>query len=263
MISRRWVGGLVIAAALLLFSSSVAKADIVNAFVDDLSGWQTATSGINTVDFDLGRPLLHGSYEIFSTLAGLNLQAVGTAPSQTLNFNGLYTDGGGTTKYEMYVINTSPGDPSYWNSGNMLKGPAYRPGQAAPIRVTLPGGGVTSVGLDLRTVDDVAQAFSIVLYAGLTPTAFYTSPTISTQDPGASYYHNFWGATSDTPITRMDIILLGNIGSTTSPIIDNFHIGTMAGVPDPVGETPEAATIYLTLAGLALIVSSRRWKFSV
>jgi hypothetical protein len=263
MISKRWVGGLVIAAALLLLSSGRAKADVVSTFVDDLSGWQTATNGINTVDFELGRNLKYGSYEIFSTLAGLDLQATGSAPNQTINFSGLYTDGGGTTKYEMYVINTPPGDSSYWNSGNMLKGPAYRPGQAAPIRVKLPAAGVTSVGVDLRTVDDVAQAFSIVLYAGLTPTAFYTSPSISTQDPGASYYHNFWGATSDTPITRMDIILLGNIGSTTSPIIDNFRIGTIAGVPDPVGEAPESATVYLTLAGLGLIASSRRWKFSL
>jgi hypothetical protein len=264
MQTKWWWGQVIILAFVAIFAAS-ARADVVSTYLEGYASWQDASTSIKTIDFELGRPLKNGTYELFNTAAGLNLQATGALSGEVTNFNSMYVDpNSGITKYNMFITNPSPGDSTYWGSGMELKGTAYRPDQQTRIRITLPTGGEKSVGLDLRSADNPGQSFEIVLYKDSTFTPFYTAASVSTQDPGAANYHSFWGATTDVPITRMDVILLGDVAYTTTPIIDNFRYGGASTVSGGGGGGTDAATpepptgmVYLTVAGLSLLASRR------
>jgi hypothetical protein len=262
---RKWWWSLVIVLAFAALFVVPVRADMVTTYLEGYTNWQAASTSVKTIDFELGRPLKNGNYELFNTAAGLSLQATGALPSELTNFNSWYVDpNSGITKYNMFISNPSPGDSSYWASGMELKGTVYRPDQQTRIRIALPTGGETSVGLDLRSEDNTGQSFQIVLYKDATFTPFYTAASVPTQDPGASNYHSFWGATADVPITRMDLILLGGTAYTTIPIIDNVRYGGVATVSGGGGggtdvATPEPPTgmVYLTVAGLSLLAARR------
>lgn len=250
---------LVIVLALAALSAAPARADVVTTYLDGYTDWENASTDIKTIDFELGRSLKNGSYEIFSTAAGLDLLATGALPGELTNFNSMYTDGDGKTQYTMYVINPVPGDSTYWASGMALGGTLFRKEQQTRIRITLPSGGRQSVGLDLRSADNAGESFEIILYQGSTFTSFYTASPVPTQVPGEANYHSFWGATSEIPVTRMDVILLGGVETTTMPIIDNFRYGDVSVSGGGEATTPEPPTgmVYLTVAGLSLVISRR------
>lgn len=254
--------------ALLLGGPKTLSADMVTTYHENLQDWTSGTSNVRQVDFELGRSLKYGTYEIFNSMAGLNLQATGALPGEgPVNFNSLYLDGSGNTKYNMYIVNPDSSAGTYWGSGMMLQGTAYQAGQETRIRVTLPAGGMTSVGMDLRSADDSGQSFKVILYKDADFVPFFTADSLTTQTPGTSLLHSFWGATSDVAITRIDIILKGNISTATVPILDNFRYGEIAAGTSPIespteSTLPEPATgpLYLTLGGFALAASRlRKW----
>ncbi len=267
MIYCRALALLFLSTLLLTQYAATARGDVVSPYHENLDGWLTDTTDQHSITFDIGRDLLYGDYEPFASTAGLTLTATGALPTEQVQFVGLYYDALGNANPSLYLVNPDNASNKYWNSGVMLQGPAYRPGTEAKIQVTLPAGGVNAIGFDLRSVDDSAQDFKIVLYKDASFTQFFTATPVSTMDPGAALVHSFWGATSATPITRIDVILLsGRATIETQPIIDNFRyasIATGGTIPLPTS-VPEPATgfVYLVIGIAGLTVarfrSSRR-----
>jgi len=196
-------------------------------------------------------------------------QAATTAGYQTVTFTGLAPSGGVTDYYSatgvtnsgvefigyssadvsnVQVIDTS--GFSWYNdqSGDALIESASPSSSSAPlpyINIVLPAN-VTSLSLDLWTTNNPGMSYSITV-AGNT----YTVPTVGGNT------ETFWGITSDTPITSIQLdIPSATASSSTEALLDNFSFGA-----SDLSAAPEAGTYLLIGSGLiGLVVLRKRLK---
>lgn len=192
----------------------------------DRAGWEAATMGLFTIDFEgLATPASPGYY---NTPAGLTLSGV--------NFIGL------TPPDSYYLFVEDPGgSPNYnWASGDLLMGPGW--GNEGHIEANLPAG-VTSVAADLMTHTPFAATVVVSLSTGET----FTIPTQSNPN------RTFVGFTSSVPISYIRFTPQAGF-----PMIDNFSYGTSG----QITETPEIETLILATTGLLGFLLARwlrRW----
>lgn len=221
---------------LLLITAASGSASVLQTFSDRAS-WEAATAaGFTTVDFEnLNLPL---GYFNYSTVAGLTTDGV--------TFVGVQDSPG--VPYYLWASTPGVGDPAFANSGTLLVGPEHR-GGAGYLSVTLPSA-VTSFGLDLMSVDPTAQSFRFVLDnvdIGIVITTV------------AQPNRQFFGVTTDTPITTVRILFDGSpaTSSVTAGRFDNFVYGAAGsgGGGGPEGEAPEAGTLLCLGSGLLIL----RW----
>ena len=200
-----------------------------------LSGWQAATNaGYQTVAFTGLAP--SGSSETYSSATGVTADGV--------NFIG-YTSAG---QSDVQVIDTSAYSYYNWGTGDALIQSLSRPNAGSPlpyINIVLPAN-VTSLSLDLWTTNNPGMSYSITV-AGNT----YTVPTVGGNT------ETFWGITSDTPITSIQLdIPSATASSSTEALLDNFSFGA-----SDLSAAPEAGTYLLIGSGLiGLVVLRKRLK---
>jgi hypothetical protein len=200
----------------------------------------------------------------YSNLA--NWVAATEAGYQTVTFTGLAPAGGETNYYtatgvtasgvefigynsagtsNAQVIDTS--SVSWYNDGT---GDAFIEGaspssSSAPlpyIDIVLPAN-VTSLSLDLWTASSPGMSLSIIV-DGTT----YTVPTVGGNT------ETFWGITSTTPITSIELeVPAATSSSGTEALLDNFSFGA-----DDMSAAPEAGAYLLIGSGLIGLVSLRK-----
>ncbi len=198
--------------------------------------WETATTaGYQTVTFEgLTAP---GTVTDYYTAAGVSNSGV--------EFIG-YSSGGVS---DIQVIDTSIS--SYYNddTGDALLQTMNRPNSSSPlpyINIVLPAN-VTALGMDLWTSSSPAMSYSITV-AGNT----YTVPTVGGNTVA------FWGLTSDTPITSIQLTVPSSTPTSgTNAFLDNFSFGAA----DEMSAAPEAGTYLLIGSGLiGLVILRKRLK---
>jgi hypothetical protein len=196
-------------------------------------------------------------------------EAATTAGYQTVTFTGLTTPGGTTTYSsptgvtdsgvefigyssagvsDIQVIDTS--SVSFYDdgSGDALILSASPSSNSAPlpyINIVLPAN-ITALSLDLWTASSAAMSYSITV-AGNT----YTVPTVGGNT------ETFWGITSDTPLTSIQLDLpAATHNSGSDALLDNFNFGA-----SDLSAAPEAGTYLLIGSGLiGLVVLRKRLK---
>ena len=198
-----------------------------------LTDWQAATSsGYQTVDFE------------GLTAPGTSTYYYGGVSADGVQFIG-YTSSGGSS---IQVIDTSFSSWYNFGTGDALMQDMDRPnGGALPyIHIVLPAA-ITALGMDLFTVSPSALSYTITVAGN--PYTVPTNPLPTTA---------FWGLTSDTPITSVDLTLAGTTYNGSShALLDNFRFGTATGGSDPES-APEAGTYLLIGSGLIGLVLFRK-----
>ena len=144
-----------------------------------------------------------------------------------------------------------------WGTGAVLEGPG---GTGQHVHVVLPGSGVSSIGMNLMTwVWDSLNtyhsggSYTITLSTGdvIGPIATsYWATAMGVSPQAAGVQPSFWGITSDTPVTWIDIA-----SSDGTVVVDNFDFGTANPITPPTdnGQAPEGATMVLIGTGLAAL----------
>jgi hypothetical protein len=196
-------------------------------------------------------------------------EAATSAGYQTVTFTGLAPSGGDTAYNsasgvtslgvefigynsagvsQIEVVDSSAF--SYYNdgSGDALILSASPSSNVAPlpyISIVLPAN-VTAFSMDLWTASSPAMSYSITI-AGNT----YTVPTV------AGSTETFWGITSDTPLTSLQLDLPNATHSSGSQaLLDNFSFGA-----SDLSAAPEAGTYLLIGSGLiGLVILRKRLK---
>ena len=216
--SRVFIPGAVIAltlAAVPAHSTIVTTYSVQANWLAALTGQQALDfSGLATGSLPGGVSLLAGT--IIFTASNNTLQAVDTGLSPYFNFG---------TGIALSIYND-----------RMSGGPAPN------IHVVLPAG-VTAFGLNLFTGSPNGMSVSVAA-GGST----FTVPTFGQPTPA------FFGLTSSTPITSVDLTVLGTaFNGGTWGFIDNFSFGTAA-----TTDTPEIASKVLIGSGLVLLAGLKR-----
>lgn len=201
-------------------------------------------------------------------------QAATTAGYQTVTFTGMATPGGVTNYYSAtgatslgvefigysyagisdgQVIDTSAF--SWYNDGT---GAAFiqsmnRVNSGSPlpyINIVLPAN-VTSLGLNLYTTSPQALNYTITVAGNQYTVPTFTQPTLA-----------FWGITSDTAVSSLQLSLSGTDPQGGSQaLLDNFSFGASAGGGGELSAAPEAGTYLLIGTGLiALVILRKRMK---
>jgi len=156
----------------------------------------------------------------------------------------------GSSWIEVLDTNVSP----WYNFGSndALVQSLDRPNAGAPvpyIHIVLPAD-VTSAGMDLFTASPNAATYTITING-----TQYSVPT------NARPTQAFWGFTSDTPISSIDLTLQGTVYNGSSfAFLDNFQYGIAAGTSGGGGmsDAPEATTFVLIGSGLFGIAALRK-----
>lgn len=188
--------------------------------------WQGASSNLQSINFEGLTPPNQSTYYTSPTgVTSNNVQFIG------------YTSSGASS---IQVVDTNFSSWFNFGTNDALMLDMDRPNAGSPLpsmHLVLPAG-VTSLGLNLFTVSPDALSFTITV-AG----SQYTVPT--NNRPSTA----FWGFTSDTPISSIDLTLQGTTYNGSShALIDNFQYGMAT------AQTPEAATFVLIGSGLIGIV---------
>jgi len=176
------------------------------------SSWNAATSGDQSVSVDGMAP--SGSYTVYSSITAGGVQFIGLSGST------------------IGVMDTSAFSWADFNSGDAV----FTSGGAESIQITLPAG-VTAFSLEMFTSPP-----SVSITASVSGTQV-TVPTFSQPTQA------FFGVTSDTPITTID--LTAQPGASYA-FFDDFEFGTA----QVTSQAPEAGTFLLIgsgLLGLALV----------
>lgn len=195
--------------------------------------------------------------------------AATTAGYQTVTFTGLAPSGGATDYYsatgvtnsgvefigyssagvsDVQVIDTSA--VSWYNDGTgdalfESASPATSSSPLPYINIVLPAN-VTSLSLDLWTASSAGMTYSIVVNGNT-----YTVPTVGGNT------ETFWGITSTTPITSIQLdVPAATPSSGTYALLDNFSFGA-----SDLSAAPEAGTYLLIGSGLiGLVILRKRLK---
>jgi hypothetical protein len=199
---------------------------------NSLSNWQAATSaGYQTVTFDGLAPT--GGVSSYTGPGGVTASGV--------EFIG-YSSSGSS---DIQVVDTSGFSWFNWGTGDALLQSLDRPNSGSPlpyVNIVLPAN-ITSLSLDLFTTSPQALSYTITVAGNQ-----YTVPT-STQPTLA-----FWGITSDTPITSIQLTLQGTtFNSSSNELLDNFSFGA-----SDLTAAPEAGTYLLIGSGLIGFVLLRK-----
>ena len=197
------------------------------------TGWALSASGIQTIDFE-GLAPANGATN-YNTASGLTVGGV--------EFIGIAS---GANWLEVVDTNFSP----WYNFGsndalaiNLYQAYSGAPVQYFHIILSTP---VTAFGVDLATISPNALTFSISVGGGT-----YSAPTFARPTLG------FFGFTSDTPFTTIDISVPNTTPSGgTYALLDNFSFGTAQTAP---ADTPEIATFVLIGSGLVVLGGRRKW----
>lgn len=210
--------------ALLMGCCVSASASVV--VFTDRNQWLTATSTVNTIDFQ------------GATTSGGELVIGG------VDFQGFDHDNPPSgTDLQVFGGN-------YWGSGSILEGPAGS-SLGQHVIATLPGG-IFAVGSDVMQFEPNG------------PTSFAETPTVQLSIDGTIYNaptiggflsRGFIGFTSDTQISSITFFPANDPSAHLG--LDNFSTGQAA-----VSQTPEAATMILCGGGLLLIGLVRRHRNS-
>jgi hypothetical protein len=194
--------------------------------------WQAATSaGYQTVTFEGLAPA--GSSMPYNGPSGVTASGV--------DFIG-YNSAGVS---DISVVDTSA--LSWYNDGSgdalvLSASPSMSSSPLPYINIVLPTN-VTSLSLDLWTASSPAMSYSITV-AGNT----YTVSTLSGNTEA------FWGITSDTPITSLQLTVPASTpSSATQALLDNFSFGA-----SDLAAAPEAGTYLLIGSGLIGFVLLRK-----
>jgi hypothetical protein len=180
----------------------------------NLANWLAVSSGDQLIDFENGS-LTNGFGVQFT---GLGIGTIDTSITSWMNF--------GTVTAAFINPNSTP-TPS--------------------IRILLPTP-VTAFGLNLFSANPNGMGFTISLLS--TPFTLATT----NGSPNGTSTSTFFGVTSDTPFSIIDVALLGAPGGTYE-LVDNVRFGTAQLPADP---TPEAATFLLIGSGLIGLMVLRK-----
>jgi hypothetical protein len=224
--------------SIILFGAALALVPAYSTTIttySNLAAWQSATSaGYQTVTFE--GLTASGTATTYNSPTGVTASGV--------EFIG-YSSSGAS---DIQVIDTSAFPWYNWGTGDALIQGLDRPNSSSPlpyINIILPAN-VTSLGLDLFTTNTQGLSYTITVAGNQ-----YTVPTFS--QPNLA----FWGITSDTPISSLQLTLQGTtFNSSSQELLDNFSFGA-----SDVSATPEAGTYLLIGTGLiGLVVLGKRLK---
>src|ERR1700733_4706103 len=194
--------------------------------------WQAATSaGYQTVTFQGLTPA--GTATTYSSASGVTVDGV--------DFIG-YTSAGLS---DIQVVDTSSFSYYNWGTGDALIQTLSRPnaGSTLPyVNIVLPAN-VTSLSLDLFTTSPQALSYTVTVAGNQYTVPTFSQPTLA-----------FWGITSDTPITSIQLTLQGTtFNSSSNELLDNFSFGA-----SDLTAAPEAGTYLLIGSGLIGFVLLRK-----
>ncbi|HYL74677.1 MAG TPA: PEP-CTERM sorting domain-containing protein [Bryobacteraceae bacterium] len=191
------------------------------------SSWQVALSSFQTIDFS-GLAPVNGATTYGS---GLTVNGV--------QFSGL---SGGSSAFG--VLDTTLSSWFNFGTGDAAFINTDRATNATPVpylHIVLPAP-VTAVGFNIFSASPNALSYTVSVPAGQ-----YSVPTNALPTPA------FWGITSDTPFSTVDLTLQGTVFNGGSKgFMDNFAFGSAT--PD----VPESSTSILIGSGLAGIGLLRR-----
>jgi hypothetical protein len=179
---------------------------------NSLASWQAVSSGVQLINFEDGC-LMNCPGVSFSGLSG-TIGIQDTSMYSWMNF--------GTIK-------------AAFINPNSTSTPSIRIVLAAPI---------TAFGLNLFSANPNGLGFTINLLS----TPFVLATTNGS--PNGTQNSTFFGVTSDTPFSTIDVSLSPQAGAYE--LIDNFRFGTAD------AQTPEAATFLLIGSGLVGMMALRK-----
>ena len=187
------------------------------------TAWQAATSaGYQTVTFEGLTPA--GTATNYNGANGVTADGV--------NFIGYSTSGSS----DIQVVDTSAFSWYDWGTGDALLQNLGRPNAGAPlpyVNIVLPAN-ITSFGLDLFTTSPQALNYSITVAGNQYTVPTFSQPTLA-----------FWGITSDTPVTSLQLTLQGTTwNSGSNELLDNFSFGA-----SDLTAAPEAGTYLFDWVG--------------
>ena len=202
---------------------------------NNLANWTAATeTGYQTVTFTGLAPA--GGETSYNSPSGVTNSGVefigynsgGTSNVQVIDSSSIswYNDGSGDALIESVSPSTSSAPLPY-------------------INIVLPAN-TTALSMDLWTASSPAMSFSITV-AGNT----YTVPTVGGNT------ETFWGITSDTAITSIELTVpAATTSSGTEALLDNFSFGE-----SDLSAAPEAGAYLLIGSGLiGLVILRKRMK---
>jgi len=195
--------------------------------------WQAATTtGYQTVTFEGLTPA--NTSTPYNSATGVTASGV--------DFIG-YNSAGAS---DVQVVDTSGEFTWYnWGTGDALIQGLDRPNSSSPlpyINILLPAN-ITSLGLDLFTTSPQALSYTITVAGNQYTVPTFTQPTLA-----------FWGITSDTAITSVQLTLAGTtFNGSSNALLDNFSFGA-----SDLTAAPEAGTYLLIGSGLIGFVLLRK-----
>ena len=167
--------------------------------------WQAATSaGYQTVTFEgLTPPNTETPYNNATGVTASGVDFIG------------YNSSGVS---DIQVVDTSGVFTWFnWGTGDALIQSLDRPNSSSPlpyINIVLPAN-ISSLGLDLFTTSPQALSYTITVAGNQYTVPTFSQPTLA-----------FWGITSDTPITSVQLTLAGTtFNSSSNELLDNFSFG--------------------------------------
>jgi hypothetical protein len=195
--------------------------------------WQAATSaGYQTVTFEgLTPPNTETPYNNATGVTASGVDFIG------------YNSSGVS---DIQVVDTSGVFTWFnWGTGDALIQSLDRPNSSSPlpyINIVLPAN-ISSLGLDLFTTSPQALSYTITVAGNQYTVPTFSQPTLA-----------FWGITSDTPITSVQLTLAGTtFNSSSNELLDNFSFGA-----SDLTAAPEAGTYLLIGSGLIGFVLLRK-----
>jgi hypothetical protein len=232
----------------LVFSAAPAQAALVT-FLDQ-GTWLAAVSSVTTADFN------DAANQTGFTKPGFGASSTTPAGGITVDtilfqvidngvaVAGAVRDPGGSPSFEWTYPNPTTNLGDYFKD---LTPDSSHPG-TSHVHVTLPGSGATAWG-SLFGFANTGAAPVIWMNGTQCITCSPTANTIT-----ATLNAAFFGVTSDTPITTVDIFFPSSL-TTGYLMVDDFAIGTANVQGGGGGGTPEVCTLILT--GSALVAFAR------
>jgi hypothetical protein len=223
---------------------------------------------ILSLSLGVGLMLAPGYSTTLTTYSSLtNWQTATAAGYQTLTFAG-YTQPNTATDYwsptgvtdsgvefigynspgasDIQVIDTSGEFTWYnWGTGQALIQPLNRPNSSSPlpyINIVLPAN-VSALGMYLYSANNQAMSYTITVAGNQYTVPTYTQPTLA-----------FWGVTSATPISSVQLTLAGTTyNQSAEALVADFVFGD-----SDMSAAPEAGTYLLIGSGLIGFVALRK-----
>lgn len=202
-----------------------------------LASWQAATeAGYQTVTFSGLTPSnTETPYYSSTGVTASGVDFIGYNSSGTSDIEVVDTSGSNFTWYD-------------WGTGDAIIQNLDRPNSSSPlpyIDIVLPAN-VTAIGMDLWTTSPQALSYTITVDGNQYTVPTFSQPTLA-----------FWGITSDTPITSIQLTLQGTTyNGSSNELMSDFVFGTAEA--GDLQTAPEAGTYLLIGTGLIGLVALRK-----